>query len=260
MQAPSQPPSTAADLRQLHRMRLYAKAVLGLGVAASLAANVLAANPDLVSPLVSWVVAAWSPLALALTVELITRVPVSDGWLSWLRLLATATIAGIAAWVSYWHMVEVAVAHGEKTIAAHLLPLSVDGLVVVATIVLHELARKVHNIESPAIAKRGSADPSARFDHAAVIGPPTTPTPSPTQTPKAPVKAPTRSASAGATNGPGAATRAAVEVLIRDEPDLTQAEIADRLGISIRTVRRHQSALADPTTDTDDQPTAEEAA
>src|SRR4029450_10567652 len=44
------------------------------------------------------------PLALLLTVELISRVPVHRRSLAFVRLLATATIAGIAAWVSYWHM------------------------------------------------------------------------------------------------------------------------------------------------------------
>ena len=238
------PEQAASGLRQLQRMRLYAKAVLGLGVAASLAANVLAANPELVSPVVSWVVAAWSPLALALTVELITRVPVSDGWLSWLRLAATATIAGIAAWVSYWHMVEVAVAHGEKTIAAHLLPLSVDGLVVVATVVLHELARKVHNIERPA--SRIDAPTSTGSSAAAVSrsrGQDATRR-SPRSTGQA---GSTSHAAAGATrraaSGAGAETRAAVEALTTSDPTLTQAEIAERLGVSVRTVRRHQAAL-----------------
>ena len=45
----------------------------------------------------------------------------------------------IAAWVSYWHMVRVSLDAGEALLAAHLLPLSVDGLVVVASICLVEI-------------------------------------------------------------------------------------------------------------------------
>jgi len=62
------------------------------------------------------------------------RVPVHSRRLAALRLTATARIAGIAAWVSYWHMVEVAHDHDETADSAHLIPLSVDGLVVVASI------------------------------------------------------------------------------------------------------------------------------
>src|SRR5690348_14183308 len=87
-------------LPQLRRVRWAVRATLVLGVAASVVANILHAldNP------ISQAIAAWPPLALLLTVELISRVPVHRRSLAVARLLATATIAGIAAWVSYWHM------------------------------------------------------------------------------------------------------------------------------------------------------------
>src|SRR4051812_26502861 len=87
-------------LEHLRRVRWAVRATLLLGVAASVVANVLHAldNP------ISQAIAAWPPLALLLTVELISRVPVHRRWLAAARLLATAIIAGIAAWVSYWHM------------------------------------------------------------------------------------------------------------------------------------------------------------
>lgn len=92
-------------LQHLRRVRWAVRATLFLGVAASVVANVLHAldNP------ISQAIAAWPPLALLLTVELISRVPVHRRWLAATRLVATATIAGIAAWVSYWHMAGVAV-------------------------------------------------------------------------------------------------------------------------------------------------------
>jgi hypothetical protein len=66
--------------------------------------------------------AAVPPLALLLTVELISRV--------------------LAAWLSYWHMVGVASRYGETEAAAsYLLPLSVDGLVIVASVSLVEITR-----------------------------------------------------------------------------------------------------------------------
>src|SRR5690348_893836 len=90
-------------LEQLRRVRWAVRATLLLGVAASVVANVLHARDNPISQ----AIAAWPPLALLLTVELISRVPVHRRYLAAMRLVATAIIAGIAAWVSYWHMVGV---------------------------------------------------------------------------------------------------------------------------------------------------------
>src|SRR5690349_1815326 len=131
-------------LQHLRRVRWAVRATLFLGVAASVVANVLHAldNP------ISQAIAAWPPLALLLTVELISRVPVHRRWLAATRLLATATIAGIAAWVSYWHMAGVAARYGETGASPYLLPLSVDGLIVVASICLVELGGRISTLEN----------------------------------------------------------------------------------------------------------------
>jgi hypothetical protein len=122
------------------------RATLTLGVAASVVANVLHARDNPISQ----AIAAWPPLALLLTVELISRVPVHRRSLAITRLVATATIAGIAAWVSYWHMVGVAARYGETGASPYLLPLSVDGLIVVASICLVELGGRISTIQSTA--------------------------------------------------------------------------------------------------------------
>jgi hypothetical protein len=133
-------------LPQLRRVRWAVRATLVLGVAASVVANILHAldNP------ISQAIAAWPPLALLLTVELISRVPVHRRSLAFARLIATATIAGIAAWVSYWHMAGVAARYGETGASPYLLPLSVDGLIVVASICLVELAGRITTLETEA--------------------------------------------------------------------------------------------------------------
>jgi hypothetical protein len=145
-------------LQHLRRVRWAVRATLFLGVAASVVANVLHAldNP------ISQAIAAWPPLALLLTVELISRVPVHRRWLAATRLLATATIAGIAAWVSYWHMAGVAARYGETGASPYLLPLSVDGLIVVASICLVELGGRISSMENAAeIAPRAAAAQTA---------------------------------------------------------------------------------------------------
>ncbi|GIJ62403.1 DUF2637 domain-containing protein [Virgisporangium aurantiacum] len=126
-------------MRTLIRLRWGVRAVLTLGVAASVTANVLHAQPHLISQ----AIAAWPPIALLLTVELISRVPVHHRGLAVVRIIATAAIAGIAAWVSYWHMAGVAARYGETDASPYLLPLSVDGLIVVASVCLVELAGRI---------------------------------------------------------------------------------------------------------------------
>ncbi|MFY1690985.1 DUF2637 domain-containing protein [Plantactinospora sp. WMMB782] len=126
-------------LPQLRRVRWAVRATLALGVAASVVANILHARDNPISQ----AIAAWPPLALLLTVELISRVPVHRRSLAFARMAATATIAGIAAWVSYWHMVGVAARYGETGASPYLLPLSVDGLIVVASICLVELGGRI---------------------------------------------------------------------------------------------------------------------
>lgn len=132
-------PTLQLPPRQLRRVRWAVRGTLVLGVAASVAANVLHARPDPVAQ----IIAAWPPLALLLTVELISRVPVHRRILAAARLFATTAIAGIAAWVSYWHMAGVASRYGEQGASPFLLPLSVDGLVIVASVSLVELAGRI---------------------------------------------------------------------------------------------------------------------
>jgi hypothetical protein len=262
-----------ADAKQLTRLRWAVRAVLTLGVAASIAANVLHARPNLISQ----IIAAWPPLALLLTVELISRVPADRRGLAASRLIAAGVIAGIAAWVSYWHMVGAAARYGETDAAAsYLLPISVDGLVVVASISLVEIAGRIRTPSTspvagrqPAVARAKTPSPQpAKSDHV-------TPTPRPLAVnrrdedddPARPTpignsnewrraKSPTDAADAGPDTSedqgldtiPGddgsdgevpSDTAGAVAYWYRRDPSLHPADIATRISRSERTVRRY---------------------
>lgn len=195
---------------QLTRIRWGVRAALALGVATSVTANVLHARPNPVSQ----AIAAWPPLALMLTVELISRIPVDRRLLATVRLIATAIIAGIAAWVSYWHMAGVAARYGEVGAAPYLIPVSVDGLVVVASVCLVELSARVRDTAATADTV-ADIEPDAKAD---------------TSTPRRPVRE--------------RDTAKAVARIRARHPDLPTREIADRLGVTDRTVRRHLSAAA----------------
>lgn len=154
-------------LPQLIRIRWAVRATLILGVAASVAANVLHAEPNIISQTIS----AWPPLALLLTVELTSRIPMHRPALAAIRVLSTAIIAGIAAWVSYWHMQDVAVRFGESGVSSYLLPISVDGLIVVASVSLVELGGRIREATDKKLA--------AQETSAAPVAQPVTPVPAP---------------------------------------------------------------------------------
>jgi hypothetical protein len=168
---------TPVQLPQLKRVRWAVRAALFLGVAASVAANILHAQPNPISQTIS----AWPPLALLLTVELTSRIPMHKPLLAFLRVVATIAIAGIAAWVSYWHMQDVAVKYGETEISAYLLPISVDGLIVVASVSLVELAGRIRLLEERrANAAAAPAAPAVAPVHFVEPAPaPLIPTPTP---------------------------------------------------------------------------------
>lgn len=228
-------------LSQLRRIRWAVRAALVLAIAASVAANVLHAEPNPIAQ----TIAGWPPVALLITLELVVRIPVARR-LGWLRAGATAVIAGIAAWVSYWHMAGVAARYGEEPAAAHLLPLSVDGLIVVASVSLVELAARIRETSAP--------EPQARPEPVGVpLGlPPRRPVVSLVKTAPAAVEVPLEvppppPAVDAARNGkparPAAETRRLAQALIAGDPTLSRREIAELLGV---TTRRLRDVLAAP--------------
>jgi hypothetical protein len=134
-------------------MQWGVRGVLALGVAASVSANILHAHRDLIAQCI----AAWPPVALLITVEMVSRIPISGRAWTVVRIVATLAIAGIAAWISYWHMAGVVAHYGEVGSVPYLLPISVDGLIVAASVSLVELAGRAR--EQPTAAS--FADPAA---------------------------------------------------------------------------------------------------
>ena len=216
-------------LSQLKRIRWWVRLVLALGVAASIAGNVLHAQDSLISQ----IIAAWSPMALLLTIELISRVPVHSRSLAVARWIATAVIAGIAAWVSYWHMAAVASRYGETGGAQYLLPLSVDGLVVVASVCLVELGGRIAVTVAPAgpVPPASPVKPDLWY-YAEPIGP--MPAPEPPADAPAPVKRPR----AKALTSEQRVTRASARL-----PGATAAQVAAKAGVSESTARRYLPAV-----------------
>ena len=66
----------------------------------------------------------------------------SARWSRWVTIAAVLMLAGIAAVVSYSHMYELALRHGEPEWRAALFPLSVDGMIVASSMTLLSDARR----------------------------------------------------------------------------------------------------------------------
>ncbi|WP_322753308.1 DUF2637 domain-containing protein [Frankia sp. Cas3] len=222
---------------RLHRIRWAVRAVLALGVAASVAANILAARPSIPGR----VIAAWSPLALLLTIELISRVPVHRPELAWVRRGATAAISSIAAWVSYWHMVEVASRYGETATSAHLIPISVDGLVVVASVCLVEIGGHLSApvVAHPAPPVAHPAPPNPVVDEPRVVQP----APPNPLTDEPPV---VRPAPLARTTGSRHRVAELISAIPADDGRSTRQladDLAPLVGVAPATIRRHLSDL-----------------
>jgi hypothetical protein len=245
-------------LATLRRVRWAVRGVLALGVAASVTANILHANDNPISQ----TIAAWPPLALLLTVELISRVPVHRRSLAVARVFATVAIAGIAAWVSYWHMAGVVARYGETGATPYLMPFSVDGLVIVASVCLVELAGRIRAATEPttdAISATATAKPAAIQVPATLTA---------TGTPA------DATASAPAVNSTGTATITATTKPTRQQvarrpasadkvaraaarmPGATVAAIAAKAGVSESTARRYLPTPTTASTPTDPPATA----
>jgi hypothetical protein len=65
--------------------------------------------------------------------------------------VAVLAVAGIAAYISYWHAYAVVRAHGETGITARLEPATIDGLVYASSMVVLYTAR--HRVPVPALAR-----------------------------------------------------------------------------------------------------------
>ena len=137
-------------MRYSHRgARTVAWGAFVLGVVASVAANVAHARSGMGPRLAS----AFAPVALLLTVEIMSRVPWPSGR-TWAlsRWAGTGAVALVAAVTSYRHMSALLASYGEDELTALIQPLCVDGLMVVASLALLALGANESDREPTTVA------------------------------------------------------------------------------------------------------------
>ncbi len=201
-----------------------------------------------------------------------------------IRILAAAVVLAVAAFaaiVSYSHIFELGRHHGQDGTAARLLPLSVDGLIAAASLVMLHAARRSQQVPQlarwmlglgvgatvaanifyglpfgwlaavvsawPAVAFVGSVEMAVRFvrdaRHDSTGAQPVTPpavTPPVTRARDKPRAIPRRA--------PAMTKQAKAAAAIRDNPGMTNAELARRAGVDVRTIQRVRNAKPGSTT------------
>ena len=121
---------TKAELAARNTKRWAVTAFLA-GAGVSIACNFIAADPTILGR----AVAVWPALAFLISAHLYQHVPVAKGWLDLTRKLSILAIMGVAGWVSYWHIVEVVIRAGESSVTAHIMPATIDAMMLIASAV-----------------------------------------------------------------------------------------------------------------------------
>jgi hypothetical protein len=123
------------------RPATVATSVLLAGVLTSLAGNVQAINLDNASPGIgAHLSAIFWPAMLFGMVELLLHTPWMDNWRDRLtKAAAILLVAGVAAWVSYWHLANVLSHYGYDVASRYAGPLAIDMGMVLATLALNRI-------------------------------------------------------------------------------------------------------------------------
>ena len=231
------PRPTKRHALDLQRAKPLAWALTLYGILASLAANLLSANG---TP-VGYAVAAVAPICLAASLAVYEFMP-SDGSLGdRVTQAALLVVAGVSGWISYWHIVEVALAAGESTTSAHLLPFAIDGAILVGSQTLRRIQRGTATATTTKVSRRPSKVPTGAAEE-----PPADSSAAPsgsrpatsTATTSASVAPPARPAPRLT---PNTDREEAVAAYLADHPDATRPQVAERFGISTRSVSRTQA-------------------
>ncbi len=129
--------------RKARNGKIAALTVFLSGAFLSLAANVMASNGTPVGV----VVGAIPAVMLLGSLYLLENGSTHPAWVRWMII----PVVLVAAWMSYWHIVEVVLAAGEGAVTAHLFPIIIDLPMAIASAALR-----------PAPAKRPTRRPAAK--------------------------------------------------------------------------------------------------
>lgn len=147
-------------LNRLQFLRIISRGIMILGFVASAGGNVLHGGKTPVQILISLA----APVILMGAFELVSRIPLPKHrhWFpKTMRVLATAGIATMSAYISYFAQRDAIYSQTSNHAQAYLLPLAVDFLMVVGSISLIELELQIMEIEVSMDASRAKQQAAA---------------------------------------------------------------------------------------------------
>ena len=140
---------TEKKIAKLNHLKWACRGIILATAIVSIWANILHAGAF---NFVTWGFAALPPLVVLGGWELVSRIPVrtdAPWYIKLVRPTTTAAIAGGGAWLSYWHQNAAVMKYTNgDTQTAHVLPLLVDGLMIIASVSVYELNGHLLNLEA----------------------------------------------------------------------------------------------------------------
>lgn len=130
------------ELRYYTRMWIVVTVATVIGLGLTVALNVMHAPPTTGARLVGGT----PPLFVLICLELISRIPGTHWSVSAGRVFATIVVVTIAFYISYGQQREFILDLGFQTDHAALFPIVIDGAMVVCTLSLVEVSRKVRTL------------------------------------------------------------------------------------------------------------------
>jgi hypothetical protein len=133
-----------ADLRHFHRLWIFVTVVTVLLVGVTVTLNVMHAPGGIVARSIGGT----PPIFLFLCIELIARIPATSRLLGIGRVIGSVAVAGLAFAISYQQQMEFIHNIGYAGWVAYAYPVIVDGVMMVATLSLVEVTRKVRGLRA----------------------------------------------------------------------------------------------------------------
>jgi hypothetical protein len=124
------------------KLRWAVVVISAIGGGLSIALNVEHAPDNLWARLTG----AWPPIAVVVTVELVSRIPATNILLAIGRILVTVGVGGGAFYVSFIQQYDFMLRIGWSGMSAWIFPLITDGVVVVALLSMIEVVRAIRSL------------------------------------------------------------------------------------------------------------------
>jgi hypothetical protein len=162
-------------ISKYNRLRWACRGVVILSTATSIWANILHSEQ-------AWIpigINSMPPIIILLGFEMSSRIPLWEGpWFHprrWARPISMVGITAIGGWLSYWHQRSAFLRYSKEEQTAMLLPLAIDGLMIIASVAILDLGDRVNELlawlEGDKVTTYKPRDPEVPIKAKAEVGP-----------------------------------------------------------------------------------------